>query len=46
MTVFIISFVFAMVASQVWDTKLTWWAFILCVVIGVVMALPVGKSPH
>lgn len=42
MAVFAISFTFAMIASQVWDTKLTWWAFILCVVMGVVMILPVG----
>jgi OPT family small oligopeptide transporter len=42
MAVFGISFAFAMVASQVWDTKLTWWAFILCVIMGVVMILPVG----
>jgi hypothetical protein len=44
MAVFAVSFTFAMIASQVWDTKLTWWAFILCVVMGVVMILPIGKS--
>jgi hypothetical protein len=43
MSVFVISFVFALVASLIWDTKLTWWGFILCVLIGVVLILPVGK---
>ncbi|KAM0815583.1 hypothetical protein AB5N19_01382 [Seiridium cardinale] len=41
-TVFIISFAFGMIASQVWETHLTWWAYILCVVIGAVFILPVG----
>lgn len=41
--VFVISFIFALVASLVWDTKLTWWGFILCVLIGVALTLPVGK---
>lgn len=40
--VFVVSFAFAMTASQVWDTKLTWWAFIICVIMGVIMILPVG----
>ncbi|KAH8881835.1 Tetrapeptide transporter, OPT1/isp4 [Thozetella sp. PMI_491] len=42
MGVFVISFIFALVASLVWDTKLTWWGFILCVLIGVALTLPVG----
>ncbi|KAH6658562.1 Tetrapeptide transporter, OPT1/isp4 [Truncatella angustata] len=42
LSVFVIFFVFAMVASQVWDTKLTWWGFILCILIGVALTLPVG----
>lgn len=43
MAVFVVSFAFALTASLVWDTKLTWWGFILCVIMGVVMILPVGK---
>lgn len=31
-----------MVSSQVWDTHLTWWALIICIVIGVFFTLPVG----
>ncbi|KAH8200631.1 hypothetical protein TruAng_005168 [Truncatella angustata] len=40
--IFVISFAFGMIASQVWHTHLTWWAYILCVVIGAVFILPVG----
>lgn len=40
--VFILSFAFGMIASQAWQTHLTWWAYLLCVVIGVVFILPVG----
>lgn len=43
MSIFLISFIFALVASLVWDTKLTWWGFIICVLIGVALILPVGK---
>ncbi|ROV96080.1 hypothetical protein VPNG_09161 [Cytospora leucostoma] len=41
-TVFAISFAFGMIASQHWLTHLTWWAYIVCVLIGVVLILPVG----
>lgn len=41
-TVFLISFAFGMIASQHWETHLTWWAYIICVLIGVVLILPVG----
>jgi hypothetical protein len=41
-TVFLISFAFGMVACQVWDTHLTWWAYIICILIGAVLILPVG----
>lgn len=40
--VFVISFAFAMISSQVWDTHLTWWALIICIIIGVFFTLPVG----
>lgn len=40
--VFLISFAFGMIASQVWETHLAWWAYIICVLIGVVLILPVG----
>ncbi|KAH8647162.1 OPT oligopeptide transporter protein-domain-containing protein [Xylariales sp. PMI_506] len=40
--VFIASFAFGMVASQVWPTHLDWWAYIICIVIGAVFILPVG----
>ncbi|CAN8105626.1 unnamed protein product [Discula destructiva] len=41
-SVFIVSFAFGMIASQVWQTHLAWWAYIICVLIGVVLILPVG----
>jgi hypothetical protein len=40
--IFVVSFVFGMIASQVWDTHLTWWAYIICIFIGVFFILPVG----
>lgn len=46
MGVFAISFAFGMIASQVWATHLAWWAYIICVLIGVVLILPVGTSIH
>lgn len=42
-SVFIVSFAFGLIASQVWATHLAWWAYIICVLIGVVLILPVGK---
>ncbi|KUI63191.1 Sexual differentiation process protein isp4 [Cytospora mali] len=41
-TVFLVSFAFGMIASQCWATHLAWWAYIICVLIGVVLILPVG----
>lgn len=41
-TVFLVSFAFGMIASQAFETHLTWWAYIICVLIGVVLILPVG----
>ncbi|KAJ9133870.1 Oligopeptide transporter OPT-like protein [Pleurostoma richardsiae] len=40
--VFGISFAFGMIAALVWETHLTWWAYIICILIGVVLILPVG----
>lgn len=44
--IFLLSFVFGMVASQVWETHLTWWAYILCIFIGVFFILPVGECDY
>ncbi|KAK5998534.1 Sexual differentiation process protein isp4 [Cladobotryum mycophilum] len=40
--IFIVSFAFGMVASQVWPTHLPWWAFIVCILIGVFFFIPIG----
>ncbi|KAL6412497.1 putative OPT family small oligopeptide transporter [Ilyonectria robusta] len=40
--IFAVSCAFGMIASQVWDTHLTWWAYIICILIGVFFILPVG----
>jgi Na+/pantothenate symporter len=40
---FLICFGFGMITSQVWPTHLTWWAYIICILIGTVLILPVGK---
>lgn len=40
--IFLASFAFALATSLAWDTKLTWWGFIICVLIGAVLVLPVG----
>ncbi|PHH63553.1 hypothetical protein CDD81_5740 [Ophiocordyceps australis] len=42
LSVFIVSFACGMIASQVWSTHLTWWAFSLCILIGVVLFIPIG----
>ncbi|GKT87580.1 LOW QUALITY PROTEIN: OPT family small oligopeptide transporter [Colletotrichum tofieldiae] len=42
MIMFGISFAFGMIASQVWNTHLTWWAYIICILIGAFFILPVG----
>lgn len=43
-SVFLVSFAFGMIACQVWETHLAWWAYIICVLIGVFFILPVGTS--
>jgi len=40
--VFGVSFAFGMIACQVWETHLTWWAYLICIFIGVFFILPVG----
>lgn len=45
MVVFVISLAMGLATALAWATHLTWWAFILCVVIGAVLVLPVGKRP-
>ena len=44
LAIFAMSFSFGMIASQVWPTHLTWWAYIITIIIGVVFILPIGKS--
>jgi OPT family small oligopeptide transporter len=43
-TVFVISFVFGIVAALCWTTHLPWWAYIITILIGSFFVLPVGKS--
>ena len=40
--IFVISFIFGIVAALCWDTHLPWWAYILTIIIGSVFILPVG----
>ncbi|KID93813.1 oligopeptide transporter OPT-like protein, partial [Metarhizium majus ARSEF 297] len=40
--IFVVSFAFGMIASQVWTTHLPWWAYIVCILIGVVLFVPIG----
>jgi OPT family small oligopeptide transporter len=42
LTIFVISFAFGMIASLVYPTHLTWWAYIVAILIGVVLIVPVG----
>lgn len=42
MIIFAVSFAFGMIACQVWDTHLTWWAYIICILIGAVLFIPIG----
>jgi OPT family small oligopeptide transporter len=41
---FLGSFAVGLAASLVWDTKLTWWGFIICIILGAGLVLPVGKG--
>lgn len=40
--IFSISFAFGMIASQAWQTHLPWWAYIVCIVIGAALFIPIG----
>lgn len=40
--VFLVMFAFGMIASQLWTTHLTWWAYIICIGVGAFFVLPVG----
>ncbi|KAH8896754.1 OPT family small oligopeptide transporter [Thozetella sp. PMI_491] len=40
--VFVISFIFGIVAALCWATHLTWWAYIITILIGLFFILPVG----
>lgn len=40
--VFLVMFAFGMLASQLWMTHLTWWAYIICIGVGAFFVLPVG----
>ncbi|KJZ69609.1 hypothetical protein HIM_10997 [Hirsutella minnesotensis 3608] len=42
LAIFGCSFAFGMIASQVWKTHLPWWAYIICILIGVVLFIPIG----
>ncbi|KAK4074633.1 hypothetical protein Purlil1_12928 [Purpureocillium lilacinum] len=42
LSIFAVSFAFGMIACQVWQTHLPWWAYILCILIGVVLFIPIG----
>lgn len=42
MSIFAVSFAFGMIASQVWATHLPWWAYVLCIAIGVFFYVPIG----
>ncbi|KKY31123.1 putative oligopeptide transporter opt-like protein [Diaporthe ampelina] len=39
-SVFLVSFAFGMIASQVWETHLAWWAYIIC--LNVITELIIG----
>ncbi|POR31920.1 Sexual differentiation process protein isp4 [Tolypocladium paradoxum] len=42
LTIFVFSFAFGMIASQVWDTHMPWWSYIMCILIGLVLFIPIG----
>lgn len=42
LVIFCVSFAFGMIAAQVWPTHLPWWAYIICILIGVVLYIPIG----
>ncbi|KAG6004645.1 hypothetical protein E4U21_000869 [Claviceps maximensis] len=42
MFIFVVSFAFGMVACLAWDTHLPWWAYIVSILIGAVLFIPIG----
>lgn len=40
--IFAISFACGLIAALAWDTHLPWWAYILCVAIGLILFIPIG----
>ena len=42
--IFAISFAFGMAASQHWQTHLPWWAYIIAILLGAALVLPVGMT--
>lgn len=42
LTIFAISFAFGMIASQIYPTNLPWWAYIIAIIIGAVLYIPIG----
>lgn len=49
LVVFVIMFALGLVAALCWETNLTWWAYIVCILMGAFFVLPVGESfppPH
>ncbi|KAG6026942.1 hypothetical protein E4U40_001815 [Claviceps sp. LM458 group G5] len=42
LVIFVVNFSFGMIACQVWDTHLPWWAYIVCILIGCVLFIPIG----
>ncbi|TWU72259.1 hypothetical protein ED733_001737 [Metarhizium rileyi] len=41
-SIFLLSFVFGIIASQVWPTHLPWWAYVVCILIALVFFIPIG----
>lgn len=42
LAIFVVSFAMGLVASLVWKTHLPWWAYIICILIGLVFYIPIG----
>lgn len=41
-TIFVVSFACGLIASQVWDTHMPWWAYVIAILIGSVLYIPIG----
>lgn len=40
--IFVVSFAFGLIASQVYDTHMPWWSYIICILIGLFFYIPIG----